>query len=751
MARKTKDPRYEEEAARYNHPVASRDFITETLRDRGVPMSLDALCIEFEITDEDQQEALRRRLKAMARDGQLISNRGGAWGLVERMDLVRGRVQANRDGFGFLIPENRSEDLFLHARQMRKVFDGDEVLARVTDADRRGRREARIVEILKRNTSHVIGRFRSEDGVQVVLSENPRIQHEVLVPPGAAGSAHDGQYVTVEITGQPSSDHAPIGRVVEVLGEHLAPGMEIEVAIRSHAIPFRWSPEVEAQTAELPAEPAESDLAGRFDLRDHAFVTIDGEDAKDFDDAVYCERVSGGGFRLWVAIADVSHYVPPGSPLDIEALARGNSVYFPGRVVPMLPEALSNGLCSLKPRVNRLALVCEMRISGTGRLGRFQFYEAVICSKARLTYNKVAGFLADPDSYQDLGIARKLSEPLLNLYSLYQRLRSARQTRGAIDFETTETRIVFGPGRKIERVEPVERNDAHRVIEECMLAANVATARFLVKHQLDGLYRVHEGPGQEKLKSLRSFLGELSLGLKGGDKPSPLDYQELLARVQGRADSHVIQTVLLRSLSQARYQNDNIGHFGLHYPAYTHFTSPIRRYPDLLVHRAIRYAIRSRPEIAWVARTKDMQPMAPKRAWPYEGRDMISFGEHCSMTERRADDATREVVSWLKCEFLREHIGEEFGGVVSGVTGFGLFVELDGIYADGLVHVSSLANDYYHYDAAHHRLVGEHSRRVYRLGDTLQVQIAQVDLDARKIDLLIAAAPETRPRRRRRS
>jgi ribonuclease R len=747
LPKKRKDPRHAEEAERYARPIASREFILETLEARGVPMTHSELASEFDLTDEEGREALRRRLKAMARDGQIIDNRRGAWGLVQRMGLVRGIVEANREGYGFLVPESGGDDLYLHARQMRKVFNGDEVLARVVGADRRGRAEAQIVEVLKRNTVQVVGRLRVERGVRRVLPENPRVLHEVHVAKKDAGGAADGQYVTVEILKQPSGDQSPIGRVVEVLGDHLAPGMEIEVALRNYGIPFRWPEAVESEAGELPDEPAKGDFAGRFDLRDKPFVTIDGEDAKDFDDAVCCQPTRSGGYKLWVAIADVSHYVEPGSALDEEAARRGNSVYFPGRVVPMLPEALSNGLCSLKPQVNRLAMVCEMAISASGEIRRYQFFEAVIRSHMRLTYSRVAGFLAAPDSAQELGIPASLRKPLLQLHGLFEVLRDARERRGAIDFDTTETQILFGPERKIERVEPVERNDAHRLIEECMLAANVATARFLERHKLTALYRVHDGPGTQKLAGLRGFLGELGLALGGGDKPMPEDFQRLLGSVADRPDAHVIQSVMLRSLKQARYQADNIGHFGLNYPAYTHFTSPIRRYPDLLIHRAIRSVIRSKADSKQVARAKGMKTIPAARAWPYEAHDVHAIGEHCSMTERRADEAVRDVVNWLKCEYLEERVGERFDGVISGVTGFGLFVELDEVYADGLVHVSALQNDYYQFDAGRHRLIGERSRRVYGLGDRVRVQIVRVDLDERKIDLVLDEPP---PRARRR-
>jgi ribonuclease R len=727
------DPRKAEEAARYDNPIASREFIQATLDKAGVPLTLDELAEKLDLQADDRREALRRRLRAMERDGQLMCNRRGAFGSVARMDLVRGTVQASREGYGFLIPAEGGEDLYLHGRQMRQVFHGDEVLVRPTGEDHRGRREGAIVEVLKRNTELMVGRIRRAGGVNFVVAENPRIQHEVMVSDADCADAREGQYVTVRLLTQPGTGAPPTGKVVEVLGEHMAPGMEIDVSLRMHDIPHTWPPETVAEAAAFDSEPRSADKTQRFDLRELPFVTIDGEDAKDFDDAVFCEKRRGGGWRLWVAIADVSHYVKPGTALDVEARRRGTSVYFPGRVVPMLPEQLSNGLCSLKPEVDRLALVCEMEIGRNGALGRFWFSEAVIRSAARLTYTRVAASLAG----EDAGIAASLQPHLQELHSLYRALRAARDERGAIDFETTETRIVFGPDRKIEEVVPVERNDAHKLIEECMLSANVATARFLHKHKLPALYRVHEGPGGEKLKSLRQFLGELGLSLRGGDKPEPGDYQQLLASVAERPDRHVIQTVMLRSLSQARYQPDNDGHFGLNYPAYAHFTSPIRRYPDLLVHRALRAVIRSPEESSQVRRVESQQSQERQRSYPYDLKQMSELGEHCSLTERRADDAVRDVMSWLKCEYLKDRVGDVFDGVISGVTGFGLFVEIQEVYADGLVHVSGLQNDYYHFDASGHRLIGERTRRVYRLGDRIRVRISRVDLDERKIDLLI--------------
>ena len=732
-----KDPHASREAEKYESPIPSREFIMEFLAEADGPLNRNQITKALELTDFQQVEALRRRLKAMERDGQLMRNRKGSYGLIDKMDLVRGRVQAHRDGYGFAVPYEGGGDLYLNSRQMSTVFDGDEVLCRATGADHRGKKEGVIVEVLSRNTRQLVGRLYDENGAVFVSPDNARINHDVIVPREQIGDAAVDQYVMVEITGQPGWRKPPTGRVVEVLGDHMAPGMEIDVAIRAHNIPHQWPEAVDLEAQTLSAEPLEEDKLGRIDLRKLPFVTIDGEDARDFDDAVYCEAKKSGGWRLWVAIADVSHYVKVGSAPDQEATLRGNSVYFPEQVVPMLPEALSNGLCSLKPAVDRLCMVCEMTISSAGKVSGFYFYEGVMHSHARLTYNKVGAILdpANPDS-ESLRTEYKAVVPHLEqLHSLYKALRKARSLRGAIDFETTETRIVFGENRKIEEIVPVLRNDAHKLIEECMLAANVAAARFLEKHNLPALFRVHEGPTEEKLESLRKFLGELALDLSGGSKPTPDDYQNLLSQLGDRPDAHIIQTMMLRSLRQAVYQPENLGHFGLNYPAYGHFTSPIRRYPDLLVHRAVRHIVRSDITSKQVRRVDGVEVLAKKKIYPYGMAELLVLGEQCSMTERRADDATRDVVAWLKCEYVKDRVGEEFDGIVTAVTGFGLFVELVDVYVEGLVHVSSLDRDYYHFDPVKQRLIGERTGVMFQLGDTVKVRVIRVSLEDKKIDL----------------
>jgi ribonuclease R len=756
MSKKGKiaDPHAEREAARYENPIPSREVILELLTKAEKPLNHNKLAAKLGLEAHEQLEALRKRLRAMERDGQLMVNRRGAYGLVDKMHLLRCRVQGHRDGYGFAMPlappegGKRGEDVYLNARQMHYVFDGDEVLVTITGIDRRGRQEGKVVEVLKRANTSIVGRYQEESGIGFVIPDNQRINQQILIPPQEKGVAQHGQIVTAEITDYPTRQLGAKGRITEILGDHMDPGLEIDVAIRSHGIPWEWPEQVVDEAGHLESEPLEEDKQQRVDLRKLAFVTIDGEDARDFDDAVYCEKRRGGSWRLWVAIADVSHYVRSGSALDEEAAHRGNSVYFPERVVPMLPEALSNGLCSLKPAVDRLALVCEMDLTRTGKLNRFHFYEGVIHSHARLTYTQV-GEVLEQGGHPDVDSQRV--PDLERLHELYQVLRAARDKRGAIDFDTVETRIIFDDQRKIESIVPVVRNDAHKLIEECMLCANVAAARFFETNGLPILYRVHEGPTEEKLENLRKFLGELGLELYGGVKPTPLHYQELLQQVEGRDDAHVIQTMLLRSLSQAVYQPDNEGHFGLHYPAYAHFTSPIRRYPDLLVHRGIRSLIRSDREAEGVTRLEGAAPIPMQRIFPYSAREMAIHGEHCSMSERRADDATREVDAWLKCEYLQEHVGDEFDGVIAAVTGFGLFVELKDLYIEGLVHVTALPGDYYNFDMAKQRLTGERTGRSFQLGGTVRVQVARVDLDDRKIDLeLIDAAPPRKSKAGRR-
>ncbi len=720
------DPRATEEARKYGRPLPSRQFLLELLADAAAPIAARQLARLLEL-DEEERDGLRTRLGAMVRDGQLVRDRRGAYGPAERMHLVRGRVSAHPDGFGFLLPEDGSDDLFLAPRQMRTLMHGDRVLARVAGIDHRGRREGALVEVLERQHRRLVGRFFVDGALGWVHPDDKRLPQEVLVHEPDRGGAGPGQMVVVELVAYPEKRQPAVGRIVEVLGEHMAPGMEIDVAIRSHELPVAWPVEVLAEADALPEAVPETAKAGRVDLTGVPLVTIDGIDARDFDDAVFAEP-AGQGWRLLVAIADVSAYVTPGSALDREAYDRGTSVYFPGRVVPMLPEALSNGLCSLNPEVDRLCVVCEMQVTRDGKVKRAKFLRGVMRSAARLTYDQVHAWLWE-------GKARKkqLAAPywgsLQALADVYRALVAQRRRRGAIDFETVETRIEFGAERKIERIVPVERNEAHRLIEECMIAANVAAARHLKREGLPLLYRVHGGPEADRLANLRTFLGALGLGLGGGERPEPLDYAKLLEQVAGRPDAALIQTVLLRSLKQAVYHPDNNGHFGLALAAYAHFTSPIRRYPDLLVHRAIVHRLAG----------------GGADSFAYDHARLVDAGAHCSMTERRADEATRDAVSWLKCEYMLDKVGEAYDGLVSAVTSFGLFVELDGIHVEGLIHITALPGDYYRFDPAHHRLDGERSGRRFRLGMPLRVKVTAVNLDERKIDFELVAGPPAAP------
>lgn len=713
-----KDPFFQREAQKYSNPIPSREFIMRFLEEKGRPVSRESLIRALELeNDEEQQEALRRRLIAMERDGQIMSNRKGSYALVDKLELIKGRVEGHKEGFGFVIPEDGGNDIFLTPKQMRAVFPGDKVLVRINNVDRRGRREGFIAEVLEHNTQHIVGRYFVDGGIAFVSPSNKDFTQDVLIPPGQEAAAKHGQVVIAEIVAQPTARRQPMGRIIEVLGDHMAPGLEIQVAIRAYGLPHEWPKEVLEEIGPLKEEVAEQDKKGRTDLRDLPLVTIDGEDAKDFDDAVYCEKRKEG-WRLIVAIADVSHYVKPGTALDKEAYNRGNSVYFPAQVIPMLPEILSNGLCSLRPNVDRLALVCEVMLSNDGKITRSTFFSAVIRSRARLTYTEVAKAIAN----QKTNIEASLLPHLKELNKLYQVLKKQRSLRGALEFETVETRIIFGENRKIERIVPVQRNDAHKIIEECMLVANVAAARFLQQNKMATLFRVHQGPKPEKLENLKDFLKGFGLKLSGGDDPTPLDYARLIQRIEGRADEHLIQTVLLRSLSQAIYTPLNDGHFGLAYETYAHYTSPIRRYPDLLVHRAIYHVLARKP----------------KKDFPYDHPAMERMGEHCSMTERRADEATRDASLWLKCEYMQDKLGAEFDGIISGVTGFGVFVELKDIYVEGLLHITSLKNDYYSFDPAKHRLKGKRTNMMYRLGDPIRVQVARVNVDDKEIDFELA-------------
>ena len=740
MARKTrkslpKDQNYAKELAKYDNPIPSREFILQIIREQNSPMSREEIFAALGISEGEQQEAMRRRLRAMENDGQLVFTKRKCYALPEKLDLLKGMVIGHREGFGFLQVEGKKEDFFIPNVQMQKVMHGDYVLAQANGFDRKGRPEVRIVRVLEANKKQIVGRFFLEQGIGYVVPDDSRITRDILIPDNARLGARMGQVVVVELHPRTAPFFQPIGKITEVLGDNMAKGMEVEIAIRKHDIPHSFPSAVEKQLKKWAEDVPEEAKRGRVDLRDLPLVTIDGEDARDFDDAVFCQK-QGKGWKLWVAIADVSYYVRPKSALDMEAYNRGNSVYFPNRVVPMLPEKLSNGLCSLNPQVDRLCMVCEITLSAKGKMTDYRFYEAVMNSHARLTYNKVAKILE-----KDTALCERyasLVPHLQDLHDMYQALVKARQQRGAIEFETIESKFIFNALGRIERIEPVVRNDAHKIIEECMILANIASANFMEKHQEPALYRIHAVPSEEKLTAFRSFLAECGLSLSGGSKPTPTDYSQLLEQIKQRPDHELIQTMLLRSMSQAVYSADNIGHFGLALEEYAHFTSPIRRYPDLTLHRGIKYLL---------AKQKgSKRKTTDTGGYHYPLEEMDLFGAHCSSTERRADDATREVADWLKCEYMQDHVGEEFDGVISSVTGFGFFVRLNDLFIDGLVHISGLANDYYLFDMPKQRLIGENSGMIFRLGDTVKVRVEAVSLEQKQIDFSLISS-ERKPRR----
>jgi ribonuclease R len=691
------------------------EAILRELTDAGVPLAPAEVASRLSL-GRRQQHLFDACVATLERDGEILVNRKGELCIVAKLDLVRGAVQGHPDGYGFLVPDDGGDDLFLSPREMHKVLHGDRVTAKRIGFDRRGRPEGEIVDVLERANREVVGRIHEERGVFFVEAENRRINQDLLVADGEHGGAQPGQVVVAEIVEQPSVRGEAVVRVKEVLGSATDPGIEIEIALRKHDLPFEWSVAAKRQAERLPADVRPADRKGRTDLTALALVTIDGETAKDFDDAVYCEP-DGRGFRLVVAIADVGHYVRDADALDAAARERGTSVYFPRRVIPMLPEALSNELCSLKPDVDRLCMACDMKIDARGTIASYAFYPAVMHSRARLTYTQVHSWLHDPKrARHEQGEA--LLPHLAQLHTLYKVLLAARERRGAIDFDTAELALQFDQYGKISQIVPAPRNDAHRLIEECMLAANVCAASFLAEHRQPALYRIHEGPPPDKLAALREFLASSALTLTGGDKPSAMDYAALLDRIRERPDAALLQTVLLRSLARAEYSPDNVGHFGLAYDAYAHFTSPIRRYPDLLVHRAIKGVLANRR-------------YAPK------GMTWAELGVHCSMTERRADDASRDVLQWLKCHYMKEKVGETFAGTISGVASFGIFVTLDGLDIDGLVHVTELPRDYFHFDAVRHALIGERSGRTFQLAGRVTVKVARVDLERAKIDFTL--------------
>jgi ribonuclease R len=702
----------------YKHPIPGRSELLATLTEFGRPMKTDQIMAALGLKGQKTRGLLADQLQKMLRGGQIIENRRGEYCLTQKLELIAGTVLGHRDGFGFVRRDDSGDDIYLSAREMRSVFDGDRVAVRIVGLDKRGRAEGRVVEVLERGVREVAGQFIRERGIGIVVPDNPKISQRILIPKEESSSARPGQMVIAEILDYPTDVEQPTGRIVSVIGEPDKKGIATDIAIHSHAIPNEWPIAVrEAAKAFGEAIPAKA-IHGRLDLRDVALVTIDGADARDFDDAVFCEP-SGSGWRLLVAIADVAHYVQVGAAIDKEAIKRGTSVYFPDRVVPMLPEVLSNGLCSLNPKVARLCMVCDMKIDRDGKVTRSNFAEAVMRSQARLTYSEVNDFLT---GNRTGAVVKSLHKPLTHLHDLYRVFLKARQRRGAIELDIPQTKISLDEDGTVREIVAVDRNDAHRLIEECMIAANVQAAKFLRKHRIPGLYRVHAKPDPDRFEELRQYLLGLGLKVPHPDHVEPRQFNKLLQQVAGRPDSQAISMAMLRSLMHAEYTPGNIGHFGLALDAYAHFTSPIRRYPDLLVHRAIRHVLRT----------------GKAGGYDYDPSAMERLGAICSAHERRAEEATREVEAWLKCQFMQDKVGNQYDGVITGVTSFGAFVQIPQMQIDGLVHVTSLSNDYYRFDAGSQALVGERNGQVYKLGDRLKVTVARVDLDTRRIDFSLA-------------
>ncbi|ENX9633708.1 ribonuclease R, partial [Neisseria gonorrhoeae] len=717
-----KDPFLSREKQRYEHPLPSREWIIELLERKGVPSKIESLARELSIT-EDEYVFFERRLKAMARDGQVLINRRGAVCAADKLDLVKCRVEAHKDGFGFAVPLMPMDegDFVLYERQMRGVMHGDTVTVRPAGIDRRGRREGTVLDIVERAQSKVVGRFYMDRGVAILEPEDKRLnQSIVLEADGVARfKPESGQVIVGKIEVYPEQNRPAVAKIIEVLGDYADSGMEIEIAVRKHHLPHRFSEACAKAAKKIPDHVRKSDLKGRADLCDLPLVTIDGETARDFDDAVFAEKI-GRNYRLVVAIADVSHYVGPDDAIDTDAQERSTSVYFPRRVIPMLPENLSNGICSLNPDVERLCMVCDMTVTYAGNVKEYQFYPAVMRSHARLTYNQVWEWLSD-------GIGHPFKTQIDTLYKLFKILQKKRLARGAVEFESVETQMIFDDNGKIEKIVPVVRNDAHKLIEECMLAANVCAADFLLKNKHTALFRNHLGPTPEKLATLREQLGLLGLQLGGGDNPSPKDYAALAEQFKGRPDAELLQVMMLRSMQQAVYEPHCEGHFGLAYEAYAHFTSPIRRYPDLTVHRAIKAVL-------------NRKTYTPNKSWQ-------ALGVHTSFCERRADDAGRDVENWLKTYYMRDKVGEIFEGKISGVANFGIFVTLDDIHIDGLVHISDLGEDYFNFRPEIMAIEGERSGIRFNMGDRVAVRVARADLDDGKIDFVLIAGESGRRRK----
>ncbi len=714
----------------YKHPIPSRNDLLDMLTDVGKPLKAEPIMEAYGLKGQRMRSLLIERLQVMVRAGQILENRRGEYCLTAKLDLVTGKVSGHRDGFGFVVRDDgEPDDIFLSAREMRSLFDGDRVAIRIVGDDHRGRSQGELVDVLERGTREVAGQFIKERGIGIVIPDNAKLSHRILIPKDEVANAKHGDMVVAEILDFPTHVEQATGRITTIIGVPGEKGIATEIAIHSHGIPFKWPKSVSEEVKDFGTDVPDSAKQGRTELRDVDLITIDGADARDFDDAVYCKK-SKDGWRLLVAIADVAHYVSVGSALDKEAIVRGTSVYFPDRVVPMLPEVLSNGLCSLNPKVDRLCMVCDMRVSSAGKVTKATFFEGVMKSKARLTYSQVGDFLSGES---ESSVPKELQGSVRDLHDLYTAFAKQRSRRGAIEIDLPQTKFKLNDDGEIDRIEVVPRNDAHRLIEECMIAANVEAAKFLKQHKIPGLYRVHPKPDTDRFNDLRLYLVSLGLKVPHPDHVEPRHFTQLIEQVKDRPDSAAITMAMLRSLTHAAYSPANVGHFGLALESYAHFTSPIRRYPDLLVHRAIRHIVRG----------------GKPGKYDYGPKEMERLGAITSAHEKRAEEATRDVEAWLKCQYMEGHLGEEFDGVITGVTNFGLFVQITELMTDGLVHVTSLANDYYKYDAGSQRLVGERSGHSYSLGAEMRIRVQRVDMETRKIDFrpVVTDGDEKQPRK----
>ncbi|VFP85707.1 ribonuclease R [Candidatus Erwinia haradaeae] len=726
----------EREAQKYDNPIPSRESILYHIEKYKNPIHRNELAKELLIYEKEKLEALRRRLRAMERDGQLGFTRRQGYSVLKKINLLQGKVIGHRDGFGFLRVSGNKDDLYLSITQMKMCLHGDIVLAQKISSDRKSRREARVIRVIEPRNTRIVGRYLRNSTGGYVIPDDHRLKFEIFISDNNLLTEYLGFIVVADLVQRPTLKNQAIGKIIKILGKTIDTSLAVNIALHTHNIPHQWPKGLEKLISQVNVEIPEDTKHNRIDLRELPLITIDGDDACDLDDAVFCIREKDSGWRLWVAVADVSYYVKPSTLLDDEAIHRGTSVYFPSRVIPMLPEVLSTKLCSLNADVDRLCMVCEMTVSSSGELTSYKHYEAIMNSSAQLTYNTVWNILQGDKKLrkQHLPLVKNLEE----LHSMYVALKKSRKQRGGIVFDIAEAKFIFNIQNRIERVEKMVRNDAHKIIEECMILANVASACFVEEHGAPALFRDHDRPVDDNIKSFRVVLSELGLTLCGGEQPGPLDYSALLKKIHGRSDKDMIQSMLLRSMKQAVYDPENRGHFGLALPSYAHFTSPIRRYPDLILHRTIKYIVAKNQKYL----EKNCK-LTSTGGYHYTTAQMLQLGQHCSMTERRADEATRDVTDWLKCDFIKNKIGEIFNGTISSVTSFGFFVRLDDFFIDGLVHISTLEKNCYHFDSIRQRLIGDRVNPTYRLGDTVTVRLDSVHLEERKIILALISHTST--------